>query len=154
MDNKDLGRVGSAETGSTRSAPEAPAGLRPSGDDPARSVAKAVRRYNAALREREAISRFLAIRSSRALVRYTETPWWRPLERLKLRWAAAGASVAAGDIENGKHHEDQAAWITELGQGYLRIVPRDSDRYPEGGDGEAGSGSEASRARAEGIAQS
>lgn len=38
MDDKDLdlGRVGSAETGSTRSAPEAPAGLRPSGDDPAR----------------------------------------------------------------------------------------------------------------------
>jgi N6-adenosine-specific RNA methylase IME4 len=33
---KGIGRVGFAETGSTRFAPEAPAGLRPTGDDPAR----------------------------------------------------------------------------------------------------------------------
>lgn len=85
---------------------------------------KAMRRYNAALKEREAISRFLTIRAARAIFRREETPWWRPIERLKLLWSATSCTVSAKAIENGEHHEDQAAWITELGQGYLRIAEK------------------------------
>ena len=74
------------------------------------------------IEERKAISRYLAVRAARAMVRRSQMPWWRLIGRRKAAWAAAGLAIAAEEIERGEHIREQSHWIAELDDDALMII--------------------------------
>jgi hypothetical protein len=67
------------------------------------------------VRERKAISRYLVVRAARAMHRHNETTRFAFLERMKLRWCAMAYAVAAAEIEGGEQHNEQSAWVRDIG---------------------------------------
>lgn len=65
------------------------------------------------------MTRFLAIRSARAAVHGASLPWWAYRRRRLARLTAAANALAAKEIEEAQHIEDQAVWVVELSGGFI-----------------------------------
>jgi len=107
--------------------------LAPPGFDPSRDKPYIV----GALDERKAVVHYLTVRAGRAALRHERLPWWAFKQRALARWSAAGCVIAAQEIEQALHVEEQSLWLVNIDEGVIlarEASRRDSDGSPEGGD--------------------
>jgi hypothetical protein len=116
----DFGRVPS-EPGSREPSPD---GLDPSGFDPSR------------LSERKAITQYLIVRAARAVLNRHSLPWWSFRQRALAYWIGIAHTIAAQEIEQGRHVLESSLWIVDIQPGVL--FTREAERCDSDGSGEAG----------------